>query len=88
MLLMSAKLNEPLRKRLMKPLSDVAVYSRANWFMVIPFWWKDINKKITTANTRLCRSEFLLNNLCCTLGCNLRTVGVSECAAERIIDDD
>ena len=48
----SVKLSDLLRKRLMKPVSEVAVYSRANWFMVIPFWWKAIQKKITTANTR------------------------------------
>ena len=34
------------------PVAEVAVNSSANHVRVNPFWWKAIQKKITTANTR------------------------------------
>ena len=34
------------------PIADVLVNSSAKYVSVKPFWWKAIQKKITTANTR------------------------------------
>ena len=37
---------------LCSPVETVCVYESAKYVRVAPFWWKAIQKKMTTANTR------------------------------------
>ena len=52
-----------------------------------------VEEKLTPAQTKerivcLCRSQLLLNNVCCAICRNLSTVSVSKCAAESIVNND
>ena len=49
---MTATRFHTLNSILVRPVASVAVYSLAKNVSVEPFWWKAIQKKMTTAKTR------------------------------------